>query len=41
MHPYAIRLAFGILSEINVTVIGRFLHEVPSGLCAVIYQHLE
>ena len=41
MHPYAIRLAFGDLSEINVKVIGRFLQEVPSGLCAVIYQHLE
>ena len=41
MHPYAIRLAFGDLSEINVTVIGKFLHDVPSGLCAVIYQHLE
>jgi len=38
MHPYASRLAIGdILKEINVTVIGKFIDEVPSGLCAVTY----
>ena len=41
MHPYATHLGFGDLSEINVTVIGKFDHEVPSGLCTVTYQHLE
>jgi hypothetical protein len=41
MHPYATRLGIGDLSVINVAVIGKFDHEVPSGLCAVTYLHLE
>ena len=41
MHPYATRIGFGDLKDINVTFIGKFDHEVPSGLCAVTYQHLE
>jgi hypothetical protein len=37
MHPYANRLGFKDLKEINVAVIGKFPDDVPSGLCAVIY----
>ena len=41
MHPYATRLGFGDITEIKVAVIGMFPHEVPSGLSAVTYQHLD
>ena len=41
MHPYATRLGFEDLTEIKVGVIGKFHHEVPSGLCAVTYMHLD
>jgi hypothetical protein len=39
MRPYASSLE--LTEEINVEVIGKFVNEVPSGLCAVTYQHFD
>jgi hypothetical protein len=33
MHPYAKKLGYGEPKEIEVSIIGKFINEVPSGLC--------
>jgi hypothetical protein len=39
MHPYSRHLGKGEPAEIEVSIIGKFVDEVPSGLCSVTYQH--
>jgi hypothetical protein len=39
MHPYADHIGSEKLGEIEVSVLGKFTHLGPSGLCAVAYQH--
>ena len=39
MHPYAKELSYGEPREIEVLIHGKFIDEVPSGLCSVTYQH--
>jgi hypothetical protein len=39
MHPYARQLGYGKPEKIEISIIGKFDNEVPSGLCSVTYQH--
>ena len=39
MHPYAKELSYGEPREIEVLIHGKFIDEVPSGLCSVTYKH--
>ena len=39
MHPYADHIGSEKLGEIEVSVLGKFTHLGPKGLCAVAYQH--
>jgi hypothetical protein len=42
IHPYAKHLGYEEQAEeIEVSILGHFIDEVPSGLCAVAYQHLS